>query len=195
MNDDNNPYQSPTEELTPEGEQQVADQIEIFTFKGRIGRLRYLAYAFALNLLVGLVTAAISGISAATGGQELIILVTIASVVFSIVVNLMVTIRRFHDLDITGWAAVAGLIPIVNFFVFLYLVFAPGTQGVNRFGLQPPQNTTGVVIASLIIPVLFVIGILAAIAIPSYVDYTERAQQYEQQRIDQSDAQPQGDDW
>ncbi|MFP6396434.1 hypothetical protein VST24_27535, partial [Pseudomonas aeruginosa] len=47
--------------------------------------------------------------------------------------------------------------------------------GANRYGPPPPANSTGVkVLASLII-LLPIVGIIAAIALPSYQGYLERA--------------------
>jgi uncharacterized membrane protein YhaH (DUF805 family) len=40
-------------------------------------------------------------------------------------------IRRWHDLGRSGWMTLLLLIPFVNFFVFLYLLFAPGIAQEN----------------------------------------------------------------
>jgi len=60
--------------------------------------------------------------------------------------------------------------------------FIPGTDGPNRYGAPPPPNTTLAVVAAVIVPMLFVVGILAAIAIPAYQDYVKRAQSAQQRR-------------
>jgi hypothetical protein len=51
----------------------------------------------------------------------------------------------------------------------------PGSRGENRFGPPPPPNTWGVRVLGVILPVIALVGILAAIAIPSYKNYTDRA--------------------
>jgi hypothetical protein len=48
-------------------------------------------------------------------------------------------IRRWHDLGHSGWMSLLQLIPVVNFFVLLYLIFAKGDEGANQYGLP---NTT-----------------------------------------------------
>jgi hypothetical protein len=53
---------------------------------------------------------------------------------------------------------------------------ARGSDGPNRFGNPPPPNSTGAVMLALILPLVFVVGILAAIAVPAYHDYVKRAQ-------------------
>jgi flagellar basal body-associated protein FliL len=64
------------------------------------------------------------------------------------------------------------LIPFVN----LIFLFIPGTDGENRFGKQPPPNRgVGIWIAILLVGI-FLIGVLAAIAIPAYQSYVKKAQ-------------------
>jgi len=55
----------------------------------------------------------------------------------------------------------------------------PGTQGENKYGLQPPPNSGGVIVLALLAPVLLFayIGIIASMAIPAYQQYVEKAQQ------------------
>ena len=57
-----------------------------------------------------------------------------------------------------------------------YLVrFVPGTDGENRFGPKTPPNGAGAVALALILPAVFVVGIVAAIALPAYQQYLQRA--------------------
>jgi hypothetical protein len=74
-------------------------------------------------------------------------------------------------MDWSGWTVLLTLIP----FVALIWVFKRGSEGTNSYGAPPPPNTLGVKILGLLLPVLAVVGILAAIAIPAYVEYTRRA--------------------
>ena len=43
-------------------------------------------------------------------------------------------IKRLHDVDKSGWWALIMLIPLVNLCLGIYLLFAKGTEGSNRFG-------------------------------------------------------------
>lgn len=77
----------------------------------------------------------------------------------------------------SGWLWLALLVPFVNVVLSLLLLFMPGEQSANRFGPPPPPNSTGVKVLAfswLLFPVFG--GILAAIAIPAYQSYIERAQ-------------------
>jgi uncharacterized membrane protein YhaH (DUF805 family) len=88
------------------------------------------------------------------------------------VVMVMLTIQRAHDFNTTGWIALLAVVPLVN----LIFWFIPGTEGENRFGRQTPPNSIVAILLALILPLVFVLGIVAAIAIPAYQDYVKRAQ-------------------
>lgn len=59
--------------------------------------------------------------------------------IISIIPNILAAIRRLHDLNHSGWMYLLFLIPIVNFFFGLYLLFARGTYGDNSYGPDPLQ--------------------------------------------------------
>jgi len=77
----------------------------------------------------------------------------------------------------SGWLCLLTLVPLLNIFVYLVLIFAPGTPTANKHGPQPAANTTWVKIGGFMMPVVAVLGILAAVAIPAYQDYVIRAQE------------------
>lgn len=61
-------------------------------------------------------------------------------VLFSLAViipSLAVSIRRFHDINLSGWWYLAVIIPILGFAAFLVFTLIPGTRGENRFGPDP----------------------------------------------------------
>jgi len=89
------------------------------------------------------------------------------------VISFLLTIQRCHDFNVTGWLSLILLIPLVP----LIFWFIPGSKGKNDYGPPPPPNRgSGVVVVVLLVSV-FVLGILAAIAIPAYQEYVERARQ------------------
>ena len=81
------------------------------------------------------------------------------------------TLQRSHDMDWNGWTALLAFIP----FVGLLWIFKSGTAGSNRYGAPPPANTLGVKIVALFLPAVAVIGIVAAIALPAYQGYVQKA--------------------
>jgi type IV pilus assembly protein PilA len=72
------------------------------------------------------------------------------------------------------WTGIPGLIAFVEIFVILFTSRETWARKYNDGVLSDGPNAALVVVV-LIIPVIFMIGILAAIAIPAYQDYTVRA--------------------
>jgi uncharacterized membrane protein YhaH (DUF805 family) len=42
--------------------------------------------------------------------------------------------KRFHDLDRSAWFSLVFLVPVVSWAAFVYVLFARGEPGENRFG-------------------------------------------------------------
>jgi len=95
-----------------------------------------------------------------------------------IVQQFLLTIQRAHDFNQTGWLSVLLLVPLVP----LIFWFIPGSKEENQYGKRPPPNTAGVIVLACLMPVFFIGGILAAVAIPAYQDYAERARQVQSQQ-------------
>ena len=135
-----------------------------FTYKGRIGRLRFLAYSMGAYIFVALAAVVLALLKVPEWGVNAISIVAFVGI-------LLATIQRSHDMDWSGWTCLLAMIPFVG---FIWL-FKGGTQGENRFGAPPPPNTTGVKVLAFLFPGVVVLGIVAAIALPAYQDYTKRA--------------------
>lgn len=140
--------------------------VKILSAKGRIGRVRYLAYTFAANVLFILVALGVS-VLLGTANMAGAYVVLLGYVVFAA----LLTIQRSHDMGWSGWTAIFAFIPMVG---LIWLVM-PGTAGSNRFGAPTPPNTWPVIIGGLLIPFIAAVGMLAAIALPAYQDYVKRA--------------------
>jgi uncharacterized membrane protein YhaH (DUF805 family) len=179
---DINRYQTPQSQVDQQGVQQFSTP-RVFSVSGRIGRLRFLAYSVGANMLLGVpINIAQAGLMA-TGTQSEGALVIVAGLAFiaiiaQLVFYFMFAIQRSHDMNMSGWLSLIILIPLVGFLIFL---FAPGTKGENRFGAPPPPNGGGVILLALLLPIIAIIGILAAIAIPAYQGYIEESQQNQPQ--------------
>jgi uncharacterized membrane protein YhaH (DUF805 family) len=161
-----NPYQPPRAAVDDIEAAQEYQEIRMWSASGRVGRLRYLAYTTGASLLAGCAAAVLGG-GLGGMGMVLALLVYIAVVVYSI----MVAIQRSHDMNWSGWTVLLALIP----FVGLIWIFKAGSAGSNDYGAPPPPNTLGVKILGLLLPIVFFIGIVAAIALPAYADYMRRA--------------------
>ena len=51
--------------------------------------------------------------------------------------NIVIVIKRLHDIGWTGWAILLTLVPIVGFIVPIIVWFVPGKLGANRYGRDP----------------------------------------------------------
>lgn len=168
-----NPYAAPGVEVADVHPGQAEVQhVRFWSYKGRIGRLRYLSYNVLGYLLISIVVGVVFAAAASIfRSREVMVMLPMLLIISYSGFFILLSIRRSHDMGWTGWSALLCLIP----FVSLIWVFYPGTKGMNRFGAPPQPNGTGVVIGALLVPIIAVVGILAAIALPAYHDYAARA--------------------
>lgn len=161
-----NPYATPQAPLTTLGtESNGIGDLNIFTSAGRLGRIRYLMYTMGVAL-AGMLLIAIGMMLPLVGP-----IVAIAVYIAILVMSILLTIQRCHDFNKSGWYALLLLVPLVS----LIFYFWPGTQGENNHGHQPPPNSTMIKVGAFLLLGIFVLGIVAAIALPAYQDYAIRA--------------------
>jgi uncharacterized membrane protein YhaH (DUF805 family) len=143
--------------------------VRLWPPRGRIGRLRFFAYGIGLYFLFSIGMAVLLPLVGSASNRSLAVpLVAFAAYLFF---GTLLMIQRSHDMDMSGWWSIAAMIPLVG----LFWLFKGGTRGANRWGAPPPPNGWGVVIIGSILPLIMVIGIVAAIALPAYQQYTLRA--------------------
>jgi len=162
-----NPYKAPASEVVQNSFETY--QPQFFMASGRIGRLRFMAYT-----TVTLVLATLS-ISFMPLFGEIGIVVGLSTYLILFAFSFVLGKRRLNDMNYSGWFILLGLIPLVNILVALWLVFGKGSAGSNRFGLAPNKNPLSIKILGFALPALMLLGILAAVAIPAYEDYLQRA--------------------
>ena len=176
-----NPYESPdhTGENTPDERYQP----KVFSLNGRIGRLRYFAYSWLYNVLSMVVMGILAAILFPTftdgdpGDPSGTMLGVMGLLYLPIFFCFIVAARRrLHDLNSNGWLSLLVLVPLVNFFFAIYLLVWPGTSETNDYGLRPTSNPVLLILLGLLGPIM-VIGILAAVSIPTYQDFLEQSQQ------------------
>jgi uncharacterized membrane protein YhaH (DUF805 family) len=56
-----------------------------------------------------------------------------------LVPTLAVASRRLHDINMSFWWILLGLIPLIGGIILLVFACMPGTQGPNNFGPDPKQ--------------------------------------------------------
>lgn len=105
---------------------------KFFTSKGRLNRKAYLLRGIIITV-VGLIFALLESVVDTEAGA----LVFIVAMIPILISHVMLGIRRWHDLNKSGWFILVGCIPIIGAFVGLYVLFAVGTKGDNTYGPDP----------------------------------------------------------
>jgi uncharacterized membrane protein YhaH (DUF805 family) len=171
-----NPYAAPNAAVADtHADHAGVGTLNLWSARGRIGRLRYVAWGTGAYLLFGVVLAMVPlllGSRARGTGEALIGLLVIPMVVLWT----FWAIQRAHDMDRSGWQVLLMLIPVIGIIWTFIWLFGRGTPHANRYGPPPPPNSLGVKILGTVFPALVIIGILAAVALPAYNDYVKRAQ-------------------
>jgi uncharacterized membrane protein YhaH (DUF805 family) len=176
----NNPYTAPAADLSHPAREEDGYAPSFLALNGRIGRVRYIAYtlapSFVLNFVSGILFAIMMPMLGKHAWLGMLLYIPVMVLLF------IMGVRRLNDLNVTGWISLLGLIPFVNLIFWLVLLCMPGSVGSNRYGPAPRKNTSGVIVAACAGPVVlvFVIGVLAAVAIPAYQDYVRRAKSAQQ---------------
>lgn len=174
--DTGNPYAPPragVADVVDAGAARQYQPVQVFSAKGRIGRLRLMAYCtsalFVVRIIEGALFAALAGYGGIRASGILpLFWMALAVYVFFFIIWM---IQRAHDMDWSGWSVLLAFIPLAG----LIFLFKPGSEGGNRYGLPPPPNGLGVKILGSLFPVMMALGIAAAIAIPAYVSHKARS--------------------
>lgn len=99
-------------------------------------------------------------------------LVVWAFSLFLIYLNIVLVVRRLHDLNKSGWMGLLLLIPIVQFFFMIYLLLASGTAGTNQYGPVRPSTFIEKLMAWLIL-VAILISLISTAGIFYYFSGTD----------------------
>jgi uncharacterized membrane protein YhaH (DUF805 family) len=118
----------------------------------RVGRVRYFVYILGALTCCGLllILIYIAAYLLPAGLGRLVSVtsyIMIKNVIFPLVVFVM-SIRRLHDFDLSGWWSLLVLIPLVP----IALVFIPGKKEANRFGPVPAPNPMRLKLAAVALP-------------------------------------------
>lgn len=116
---------------------------EIYSTKGRINRLRYLKYMILLAVagaIAKFTTSCMATLLTGDPNGALVMVITLILAVIAGTGNVMLIIRRIHDLGKSGWFALIVFVPIIGIIFSVYLFCAPGTVGWNEYGADPLEN-------------------------------------------------------
>lgn len=179
---ENNPYSAPSADLANNHGPVTPHDKKWYSLSGRIGRLRYLAYNSIFILFAALlgILAAIFVPMMASGGSSILMMIgglLIAALgIAMLVLSIAFMVRRLNDAGRSGWFSLILFIPLVNFALILYLVFAKGSEGMNQFGAPAGDNHMGIYIGAAIYG-LFMLAYFTMIpnVMKQYSQYTELA--------------------
>lgn len=113
---------------------------EIFTTEGRLNRKRYLIYMIALALVSGVSTFVLSSMATFFTGDPNsapVMLITLAWALIAGAGNVMLIIRRLHDLGKSGYFALIVFIPVIGIIFSVAMFCLPGQVGWNEYGEDP----------------------------------------------------------
>ncbi|UVM51087.1 MULTISPECIES: DUF805 domain-containing protein [unclassified Pseudomonas] len=143
--------------------------LKAFSFDGRIGRLRFLAWTMALTLVtlgIGSVLAVFGFALISTDSTAGLILAGLLAVILVVVlafISIQFSVQRLHDIGWSGWLWLLNLVPFVGSAFPFVIMIVPGNNTANRYGAPPPPNSNAVrVLASLwlvFIAIMFVGGL------------------------------------
>lgn len=105
----------------------------LFTATGRFSRLSFFE-VLAGNFVLGVMGAEFLD----RGGTVLQGVLWFAILVLNVWTNLVAVIKRWHDMDRTGWLCLLLLIPLLNLVVLAVLFAQKGTDGQNPYGEPDP---------------------------------------------------------
>ncbi|MDY6481416.1 DUF805 domain-containing protein [Acinetobacter faecalis] len=151
------------------------------SLNGRFGRLSYIAWYGFLNLITFFAVIALSlalgifNLSTQSLDSHFIDTLTglggLGFLIISVLYfyfNLVIQVRRFHDMNRSGWFILLFIVPLVNIFVFFYLLLGSGTQGTNHYGPQRISAIWEKILAWFMI-VISVLSILGTGSLMSYM--------------------------
>ena len=117
-----------------------------FSFNGRIRRIEYLlsnllgGFVFGIAFWLGIGTSLVGAEAASAGGLGFGMLIAIAAILGGIWFTIAQDVKRLHDVDKSGWFVLFLIIPVINFILGIYMLFADGTVGPNRYGNDPKNR-------------------------------------------------------
>lgn len=127
---------------------------KMLSFRGRIGRAVFwgrLLLAFFCTIFciafASMIVYLIPGMPGESGSGSpgpvmilfgiILILLSIALIGFGFWLSLATHVKRWHDLDYSGWMTLLNVIPYVGLLILIWQGCFRGTDGPNRFGPDP----------------------------------------------------------
>jgi uncharacterized membrane protein YhaH (DUF805 family) len=105
--------------------------MDVFSFRGVSSRLIYIMITIVTGMLYyfgSLLTQ-----HPASDVTVMALLCGVTFLILSLWLSVAASVRRLHDRNHSGWWALLGFVPIVNIFLFIYLLFWPSVVFGNKY--------------------------------------------------------------
>lgn len=165
MSDTHNPYAPPQSDIVLEVKNNEYSTVNLFSPKGRIGRLRFFAYAMTEGIIIFAIMFYLYSyvhylfeygfFKNADGRTNLSIIIVIYCVILMPFIMVLV-MQRLHDIGFSGRFVLLMLIPELNIAFCLFLIFMPGMPTPNKFGAPLAPNTLADIVYSMLLVVGYV---------------------------------------
>lgn len=112
-------------------------------FSGRARRREFWFFTLFEFLFSLFVLAVCYVISLAIGG--IVMLLALVAIALTILPSLAVTVRRLHDVGLSGWLYLLNLIPYVGPLIIIVITLLDSNPGQNQYGPNPkigPETPT-----------------------------------------------------
>ncbi len=128
----------------------MAGEAPLLSFAGRRSRGSFFAYNasfLVLEIALGLALVYATGLGFSNSFNELALNALMVTTIFLFglitstlwILSALTSIHRFHDTGHSGWWVLLRLVPGIDLFVWIFLLFMDGTHGDNAFGPDPRQ--------------------------------------------------------
>ena len=117
----------------------------LFSFYGRLGRLAFFLWSVLITVVAAaaylvLVTVTQTPPNQTSFGDTMTVVIMLAVLAVTIWVSFALSVKRFHDMEASGWWSFLLIIPYVGFIVAVVLCFVNGTDGPNKYGAEPEET-------------------------------------------------------
>jgi uncharacterized membrane protein YhaH (DUF805 family) len=131
----------------PESPPAIAiETTSIWSFQGRIPRSGFWVISLSLTVF-NLAVAILVEILGKYGNEAAGLLIDGAFLVIGLWISLATQVKRWHDLNRSGWMVLFNLTVIALPVIAIFLGCVRGSAGPNRFGANPLQRPTNAVVA------------------------------------------------
>lgn len=112
--------------------------VKKLTMNGRYNRAKYLLSVMVVSLVAN-VTAIVGSVAGSLVNTREIpeLFISLALLLFSLVVMSILIVKRLHDLNRSFAHFFRLAIPVYNVYLVFILFFRKGTDGGNRYGVDP----------------------------------------------------------